>query len=170
MKGLQRSLSRAPESSQKIVKKAINVNFSIDITGSTGVAVYGTQVVGDMAAGDIVLLGVTSDIGFDATGDTHIADEWEGDYSVGTTPTSDTTLSGTEVDIIPSTALIAGAADKIVPAARAVSSVATLVPLDNRDGSLEVNLNLVVDADEITNAEDATIVVSGKLELSYVVL
>lgn len=146
----------------------IPVNVVLTPTGSTGVAVFETAVVGDFPEGNILLLGAVARLGFAGPGGSaDLSDTWAGDYSLGSAPTADATLSGTEVDIIPSTAIGPATAEVIAPV-RATN--ATQVVLDNTDGSLEINLNVLFDADVVTNAETVNVTVTGFLHLAYIVL
>ena len=73
-----------------------------------------------------------------------------------------------EVDLIQSTALGAATA-KVSPVARGTHAVAiTGTVLDNTDGSLELNLNLLIDDANISGAADFT--ATGVVELSYIIL
>ena len=85
---------------------------------------------------------------------------------IGSAPTADATLSGSEVDIIASTALGAATAG-VSPRARGTN--ATQVILDNTDGSLELNLNLLID-DANISADSQSLTASGELHIVYSVL
>ncbi|HEX5040179.1 MAG TPA: hypothetical protein VFW95_08610 [Candidatus Limnocylindria bacterium] len=168
MKGLTRSLGRAAPTLAKIVKQRVKARaVALSIDGATGVG-FGTAVIGDLPAGNILFLGAVAYVqiteasaGIDAT--------FDGDFSIGTAPTADATLSGSEVDIVASTALGA-ATGSVSPRARGTHAVAgTGTVLDNTDGSLELNLNVLID-DANISADDAVAAADVDLELSYVVL
>jgi hypothetical protein len=99
------------------------------------------------------------------TADADVIATFDGDYSIGSAPTADNALAGAEVDIIASTPLGAATA-KVSPLVRATKASAAV--LDNTDGALEVNLNLLIDDAAISGAADFT--VDGVVILSYVVL
>ena len=63
-KGLPRSLSRGPEAKQEIVKKRIVINEAIEFTGSTGVAIFGTAVVGDYVEGNVAHIAAVANLTF----------------------------------------------------------------------------------------------------------
>lgn len=164
MKGLIRALRRNP-AMQPIVKQAIRVsNVPVSVAGTTGVG-WGTAVIGDLPAGNILLLGAVAYMQF-TTVDADVQAAYDGDYSIGTTPTADATLSGTDVNVTPS-APLGAATGGVSPVARGASS-GTAVMLDNTDGSLELNLNLLVDDVNISATGDFT--VSGVVHLAYIVL
>jgi hypothetical protein len=164
MKGMKRTLGRNP-ASQAIVKQTITVSaLALAVAGATGVG-FGSAVIGDLPAGNILFLGATSYLQF-TTADADVQAAFDGDYSVGTVSTVDVDVADAgEADIIPSTALGAATA-KLSPIVRGAN--ATQVMLDNTDGSLELNLNLLIDDANI--AGDAAFTVSGVVTIAYIVL
>lgn len=164
MKGLVRSLSRGL-SGLPIVKQNIKVkNVPVSVAGTTGVG-FGTAVVGDFPQGNILLLGAVSYLKF-STVDADVQATFDGDYAIGTTPNADVSLTGTEVNIIPSTALGAATAG-VSPEVRGAST-ANGVIFDNTDGSLELNLNLLIDDANISGTGD--MLANGRIHIAYVVL
>ncbi len=164
MKGLLRSLSRNP-AQQAVRKQLVRVtNKPISIAGTTGVG-FGTVEIGDVPAGNILLLGAMSYLQF-TTADGDVQATFDGDYSVGTAPTADAALAGAEVDIIPSTSFGGPATAGVSPVARGAN--ATQVMLDNTDGSLELNLNVLIDDANISGTGDFT--VNGFVLLAYIVM
>lgn len=165
MKGLIRSLSRGPKAQAPIVRQAFVLNdLAITVDGATGVG-FGTVVAGDFPEGNILFLGGISYLQF-YSADVGVTTTWTGNYGVGSTATADATLSTTDVDLIASGAISAATAG-LSPVTR--SSNATVVMLDNTDGSLELNLNFIV-ADATISADDVPFVVDGYIELVYIVL
>ncbi len=166
MKGLPRSLSRGV-SQLPIVRQSLAVDAAaISVAGTSGVG-YGSVVIGDLPNGNILFLGAVAYMKF-TTADADVQATFDGDYSVGSAPTADGTLSDSEVDIIQSSALGAATAG-VSPVARGTNAAAICgTVLDNTDGSLELNLNLLIDDANISGAADFT--VDGVLELVYVVL
>lgn len=161
MKGLPRSLAHANLG----VSKNIPVrNLAVRTTGATGVG-FGTAVIRDLPEGNILLLGAVAYLQFTKL-DAGTLATFDGDYAIGSAPTADATLSGAEVDVIPSTAIGAATAG-VSPLARGAN--ATQVILDNTDGSLELNLNLLID-DASVSADDQDFTVSGVVTLAYIVL
>lgn len=165
-KGLQRSLARGPKSTSPIEKLTLDVNSSISVE-ATGVGTGSVQV-SDFPEGNILFLGAAASLQFDATGQSGITTNWTGDFGVGSAPIAGDTIDGSEGDIIPSTALAAASA-RLSPVTRGAStSTLSGTVLDNTDGSLEVNLNLVVDDAAISAA--STVTAGGQVVISYVVL
>ena len=167
MKGLARSLSRGSAVQAPIIKQTINVKAAaLAIVGASGVG-FGSVVIGDLPAGNILFLGAVSYLQF-TSADADITATYDGDYGIGTTPASDATITGADVDIVQSTALGAATA-KVSPVARGTSAIANAGQiLDNTDGSLELNLNLLIDDASISGTADLT--ASGFVVLSYIVL
>lgn len=164
-KGLARSLSRGAPQRQEIIKQVIKVrNLSIEVDGAAGVG-FGTVVLGDLPEGNVLFLGGIAYLTFDAPA-SGITATWNGDYAVGTTPTADATVTGTDANLI-ALAAVGPAVATVSPRTR--GEMATQAMFDNTDGSLEVNLNLIVDDADIST-DDVVIVVNGEVFLTYIVL
>ncbi len=169
-KGLLRSHERGPKSRMPIVKTRINLaGKTIDVTSVSSAVGFGAAVISDFAEGNILVLGIAGTIGFAGSGaDADLSDTWNGDYSIGTTPTADVTLSGTDVDLIASTAIGAASAE-VIAAARVAAALAPTM-FDNTDGSLEINLNVLIDAADIVDDKVVTLTLSGVIDIAYIVL
>lgn len=165
MKGLPRSTSRGPKGRLPIVKQTLVINQQITVAGSTGVG-FGTAVIGDFPEGNILILGVVSYLQFRKVTAAGVQDAWDGDFAIGSAPTADATLAGTEVDIIASTAtgVATGGVSPIVRATNATQAI-----LDNTDNSLELNLQLLID-DANISANGQIMLAQGTLHLAYIVL
>ena len=169
--GLVRSLGRASEADQRIVKRQIQISASADITGVAVTVDATTVVIGQLPEGNILLLGAVASIAVAGGADIHIIDNWDGDYGIGTIPNANVDLTDAgDDDIIPSTAISAGASDKDAPLTRGVSTATEQVIIDNTAGTMELNLNILIDDNVITDDEDGTFAISGVLDLVYVVL
>ena len=129
----------------------------------------GATVAGNMIGANILLLGSAGYLAFAGPvgGSADLSDTWAGDFSVGSAPTADNSLAGAEVDVLPSTAIGPATSEAI---ARTRAANATAVMLDNTDNSLELNLNLLVDADDVANGQSVDITVNGEITLLYSVL
>lgn len=167
-KGLPRSLSRGPKAQQELIKERVSISGTVTVS-ATGAAIgFGSLTIADFPEGNILLLGATSYVTLSGSGsDANLADTWEGDYGIGSTPAADATITGADVDVIPSTALAAATAE-VSPTTR--SSNATSLILDNTDGSLELNLNVLIDAADITDDESVDLTAAGSLDIAYTVL
>lgn len=162
-RALNRAGARAGIITQKIPIRGLQIT---NIDGLTGVA-WGTAVLQGLREGNLLVLGAVLDITL-TEASANITDTFDGDVSVGSAPTADTTLSGAEVDVIPSTAM--GAAVSSVNTIRAVStSTECGTVLDNTGGTLELNLNLLID-DASINADDQVLTADGYLAVSYIPL
>lgn len=168
-KGLPRSMGRGDPARQEIVKHRIVVTDGTVTVSATGSAIgFGSLVVGDFPEGNILLLGAVGYVTLSGSGsDANLTADWEGDFSVGSTPADDATITGTDVDILPSTALAAATAEVGV-STRAVNAAQAM--LDNTDGSLEINLNVLIDAADITDDESVDLTVDAVIEILYSVL
>lgn len=167
-KGLPRSMSRGAPARKTIVKQRINLNHVVAVAAAGAGVGFGSAVVGDLPEGNILIMGVVGYVRLSGSGsDANLTATWDGDFSLGTTATADVTLDGTDVDLLPSTALGAATAE-VSPLVR--STNATQGILDNTDGSLELNLNVLIDAANITDASSVNLTASGTIELVYVVM
>lgn len=168
-KGLVRSINRGTALLQHIIKETVVVTDGTLTVSATGSAVgFGTLVLAGLPEGNVLFLGAVGYFKFDGSGsDANLTADWEGDFSVGTTPASDGTLTNADVNILGSTALAAATAE-IGVTTRAAN--ATQVMLDNTDGSLELNLNALIDAVDITDDESVDLTVNGELYISYIML
>ena len=167
-KGLPRSMSRGAAQRRDVIKQNFVIDGTVTVSATGSAVGFGTAVIGDLPEGNILLLGAVAYLSLAGTGsDANLTATWDGDFSIGTSPTADVTLSGTEVDIIGSTALGAATAE-VSPRVRAVN--ATQAILDNTDGSMELNLNVLVDAATITDDQSVVLTASGILQLVYVVM
>lgn len=168
VKGLARSIGRGAPQSAPIRRADLAVNTTMTVDGATGVG-FGTVVVGDFPQGNVLILGAVAYLQFTGPTSASLVDTWEGDYSVGSTPASDATLTDEDVNIVSSTAIAAATAEAS-PVTRGTSSTADLDHvLDNTDGSLEVNVSLLVDDADIS-ADGLSFTVEGTIHLSYLIL
>lgn len=166
-KGLPRSLSRGDKARKSVNVARLVVDESLSFTGSTGVAVSATGVLDGLPEGNILLLGAVANLTFTGPTSANLTDDFQGDYSIGTTPTADATLSGTDADLIGSTAIPAATAEV---SANVRATNATQAIIDNTAGTAEINLNVALDADEVTDATTVAVAVTGTVDIAYIVL
>jgi len=166
-KGLPRSLSRGKPLDQASKKLRITVNEPMSFLGVSGAAIDQTAVIAGLPEGNILLLGAVANLVFSGPTSANLVDTWEGDFGIGTTPADDNTISGADVDIIGSTAITIAVAE-VTPAVRATN--ATTAIIDNTAGTAEVNLNVLVDADDVTDTETVIITVTGTVDILYSML
>lgn len=167
MKGLPRSLSRGNAQVQATRKIRVLVEEEMTFTGDSGNAVEATAVLAGLPEGNILLLGVVSNLTFTGPTSDELADDFQGDYGIGTTPASDNTISSFDVNIISSTAIPA-ATSEVSADVRATNVTAAI--LNNTDANLEVNLNVLLDADEVSDGEEVVITVTGTVDIVFSVL
>lgn len=166
-KGLPRSIGRATPV-QAVINKLVLPVDAVTVSVTDGAPGHGSAVVGDLPEGNILFLGAVGYLSF-TTSDADVIASFEGDYSIGTVATADGNVSDAgEANIIASTA-IAAATAKVSPVTRGVGdgSLAGVV-FDNTDGSLEINLNLLIDNASISGNADFS--ATGYIVMSYIVL
>lgn len=161
------SVEKAVRAGEVVGRLRVPVRGLTINVAATGSAVgFGTAVIQDLPTGRLSIVGAKANLTF-TTADTDIAATWSGDYSIGSAPTADASLSAAEVNLIPSTA-VGPAVARVSPATE--GALAAPFILDNSDGSGEINLNLLVDAANITDDTDADFTVDGYLDLLVGVL
>jgi len=170
VKGSPRIAQRGNPATQEIIKQTFVIkDGSITVDGASGVG-FGSAVIGDFPEGNLLFLGAVSYLQF-FSADAGVTATYDGDYSIGTVPTADANVSDSgEANIIPSTALGAATA-KLSPVVRGTQPNGSLagVVFDNTDGSLELNLNLLID-DAAISADDVVLTVNGTVTILYSVL
>ena len=169
MKGLPRSLSRGKASTQLVTKVKIPL-AGIQVTvSSTGAAVgWGTVVIGGLPEAHLKIMSGAVNIQLSGSGaDANLGDTWAGDFGVGSTPADDATITAGDADFIPSTALAAATAE--VSPLTIVADGVDLV-LDNTDGSLEVNLNVLIDAADIVDDQSVVLTATGVVEITLITM
>lgn len=165
MKGLVRSLARGAPQKQAIRRQRVLLtSVALVTSGLSGVG-FGSVVIGDLPEGNILFQGAVAYLKFTKNSAGTIA-TFAGNYSVGSTPTADATLSSTDADLIGSSAIAAAVAG-VSAVTRGVGS--TTVVLDNTDGSLEINLNVNID-DASVSADAQSFTVTGYVDLVYSIL
>ena len=156
-KGLPRSLAHANPMREAVTKIKLPIDHVISVT-ATGAAIgFGSVVLGGLPEAYLKVLSVAIQVQFTGPTSASLTDTFDGDFGVGTTPASDATITGSDVDLISSTAL--GAATAEVSPVKTVADGVDLV-LDNTANDLEINLNLLIDAASIT--DDATVAITAK--------
>ena len=166
-KGLPRSLARGDKARKGTVTARLVLDKTLTFTGSTGVAVFATTPLDGLPEGNILLLGAVSNLTFTGPTSANLADDFQGDYGVGTTPAVDATITGADVDLIGSTAIPA-ATSEVSANVRGTNAAQSI--LDNTAGTGEINLNVLLDADEVADGEDIDLTITGTIDIAYVVL
>lgn len=167
MKGLIRSLSRGTPAKQKVMTVKLPIK-QLDLSVADGAPGFGTVVLGGLPQGNLLFLGAISYLQFSSSSSS-ITATFDGDYSIGTIPNVDNDVADAgDADIIPSTAFGAATA-KLSPVIRGASTGSLTGGIfDNTDGSLELNLNVLIDDTAISGA--AAFKVNGFVEVLLSVL
>lgn len=157
-KGLRRSAKNAQIKTLMVPVKDVQITVTDPGSANAGF----TAVIGGLPVGYLHFLGATASLAFTKVSG-GISDTFSGNIAVGSAPTADATLNGSEVDIIPSTAITAAVSG--ASAAKRYSNV-TPVLLDNSGGTLELNLNgFIADAGISANG---VIEADGFVELAFI--
>lgn len=123
---------------------------------------FGAVQIGDFLNKQLYIDSIAASIAF-IKQDSNMIATWSGNWSLGSAPTADLTLSGAEVDLIPSTAVGPAVAGKIAAPAspvRVSASLATRL----WTAAEEVNLNLIVNAADITDSTTAVVKAFGYVD------
>jgi len=169
-KGLPRSLSRGPKIRQEMVKERIDFSGVTLTASATGAAAgFGSAVIGDFPEDNILFIGAISYVSFAGSGsDANLTADWEGDYSMSTAPLADASISEDAERNIIFTTGVGAASAQVIGLTRGERTGPFM--FNNTDGSLEINLNLTIDAADITDDESVDITCAGHVELLYTVL
>ena len=164
-KGLPRSL-KARSRQIGLQDRVVPIDQVITVDGLTGIG-FGSIRLEGLPEGNILLLGAVVSVQFSGSGaDANLVDTWDGDFGIGSTPADDATITGTDVNIIASTALGAATAE-VSPLTRVENITAAMI--DNKAGTGSVNLSLLVD-DANIDADGVLITALGQLHLAYIML
>lgn len=139
---------------------------------AAGAAVgFGTVPLADLPTGMLFITAAKGSVRL-STVDTDISATFNGDVSVGTVATVDVDVSDAgEADILPSTAVgpaVARVAPAIVARRANPTDAPTLVAsqyVDNSSGALELNLNVLIDAADIVDAQSAIFLADGWVDI-----
>lgn len=126
------------------------------VTGNTTGASFGSAKIYDFPKGRIAVLGVTAyftQITFNTTAGTNgdIAGGGSGDFSIGSTATADATLATTDVDMLPSTAML----DPFVTGvgrSNVVGALAAAAQFDGTTTAIDAYLNVIIDDADVSDA------------------
>lgn len=152
-----------------IVKLDLAFNRLVSISAVGAAIGFGSVKLAAFPRGDFLYLPSVLFIEFAEDPKSASIDEnWSGDYSLGTTATPDLTLSGTEVDLLASTALDVASSGNFARARKLLATALANTVIDNSDGSKSVNLNLIVDAGNIADGSTPTIRVKGNLHMAFI--
>ncbi len=167
-KGLPRSKNRGSKQLDDILKQTLRIRGqAITVDGLTGIG-FGSSTLGGLPEGNILFFGAVAYVTIRTAAGGIIA-TFTGAYSLGTTATADSTLSATEINLVPQTTLAAATAG-VSPRTRGTSGATESgVILNNTTNTLRVFLNLLIDDASISaNAQACTI--DADVVLSYTMM
>jgi hypothetical protein len=141
----------------------------VTVANTTGASFGGTKLY-TFPEGRILILGVAADLSIDWSAaldeETPIISlTGSGDLSIGTTITDDATLDGTDVDLLPSTAMLDPFVDGVGSASGALAASAQF---DGTTTPVELNLNMIIDDADVEDATTADVLVSGTVTVTWV--
>lgn len=143
---------------------------SVTVANTTGASFGGVKLF-DFAEGRLLVLGSTADLDFDwsgtagdASGD-EIVQTGSGDFALGTTISADATLGGTDVDLLPSSAMT----DPFVAGVgRGVGALAASAQFDGTATAKDLNLNIIIDDADVEDTDSAPVLVSGTIIVTVI--
>jgi hypothetical protein len=135
----------------------------VTVANTTGASFGGLKLY-DFPAGRILVLGVTADLSFDWSG-TDIAATGSGDFALGTTITADATLNGTDVDLLPSTAMT----DPFVAGVgTGKGALAASAQFDGTGTAKDLNINIIIDDADVEDAATDVVSVTGTITVTWI--
>jgi hypothetical protein len=167
-KGLIRSMSRGSKQLDDIIKQVVRIrSLPINVDGLTGNG-WGTVVLSGLPEGNVLFNGCVCYLTV-RTAAAGIIATFTGSYALGTTATTDSTVSGTEINIVPATTLAAATAG-VSPRTRGSSGATESgVIFNNTTNTLRTTLNLLID-DASISANGQACTVDADVFLSYIML
>lgn len=136
----------------------------VTVANTTG-ASFGSLKFYTCPLGRIAIDGCTAKFDTITFGST-IASGGSGDYSIGSTATSDATLSGTEVNILPSSAMVDPFTVRTGSSA-AGTALAAVTQLDGTSTAVDFYLNVIIDDADVSDGGSDTAAFSGALLVTW---
>jgi hypothetical protein len=137
-------------------------NLPVTVANTTGASFGGVKLF-DFPKGRLLILGSTADLDFNWAG-TDIAAAGSGDFALGTTISADATLGGTDVDLLPSSAMT----DPFVAGVgRGVGALAASAQFDGTGTAKDANLNIIIDDADVSDAATDVVLVSGTITIVW---
>ena len=163
----------------KYVILPVEVRNKVINVAAAGAAIgFGTGVIGALPKGRLAFIGAASAFTFSAltTGTGNVTATFNGDYSVGTVANANVDLAGLGEDNIidgeaagATSGVIGPAVAKVTPVSNGASAAATkAVIIDNSAGNLNLNLNILLDAADITDSTSVDLTVNGTLVAAFI--
>lgn len=155
----------ATEQGDGVVHKTILTLASTPVTvANTTGASFGGLKLYDFPEGRLAIIGVTANLSFNWAGQ-DIAAAGSGDFSMGSTITADATLGGTDVDLLPSSAML----DPFVSGVGTGSgALAASTQLDGTATAVDANLNIIIDDADVADAASDVVLVSGTITMTWI--
>jgi hypothetical protein len=134
----------------------------VTVGNTTGISFGGLKLY-DFPAGRIAVIGATADLSFDWHSQGP-AETGSGDFALGTTITSDATLDGTDVNLLPSTALT----DPFVAGVGAgKGALAASAQFDGTTTPVDLNINIIIDDADVADGDSDVVSVSGTITIVW---
>jgi hypothetical protein len=155
----------ATEYGNGVVHKTVLTLTSAQVTvANTTDASFGGLKLYDFPEGRLLVLGCTADLDFDWAGE-DISATGSGDFALGTTITADATLSGTDADLLPSTAMtdpfVAGVGE-------GKGALAASAQFDGTTTAKDANINIIIDDAAVANGASDVVSVTGTITIVWV--
>jgi hypothetical protein len=148
MKGAKRALDRAALRGGTVRPWLIPFDKTIVVADPGAADGFASAVLAGLPQGNLWIGAALAYFTVQDVGGAGLIAAFQGNFSIGTTPTADATLTTTDIDIINTTAFTAAAG--VTPRVRATSAALSGNNLtdarffDNTDGSLELNGNITL--------------------------
>lgn len=135
----------------------------VTVANTTGASFGGVKLY-DFPEGRILLLGATANLSFSWAGE-DIAADGSGDFSLGSTITADATLDGTDVDMLPSSAML----DPFVAGVgTGTGALAASAQFDGTATAKDLNLNIIIDDADVSDGASDVVSVTGTVTITWI--
>lgn len=145
-------------------------NAVVALTDEAGVVAYGGVKVADFPAGAVCIIGATANLALTKSSAGVNAD-WDGDFAIGTaTAGNDASLSGTEANVIPSTATPQAVSGATTAKGQTTTALSGTI-VDGTATAVDLYLNVLVDdADHDVGGTACNILATGTIDITYAML
>ena len=178
-KGFEHALDRAPIGRERFPRRVrYPLNFTITPAAAGAGVGFHNITFGAMPEGNVLLLSSGGYFNFSSSS-ANLTATWGGNFGVGSVATAAGALTGTEVNIVASSA-IANSVAKVSNGNRglfagsnAAASAFTASPpvlINNVAKGVNLIFNIAVNAADITDATSAPVLVTGYLDLVVMIL
>ncbi len=135
----------------------------VTVANVTGASFGGVKLY-DFPEGRILVLGTTTSLSFNWAA-TDIVATGSGDFSLGSTITDDDTLDTTDVNLLPSSAMLD---PFVLGVGNGAGALEASAHIDGTGGAIDCNLNIIIDDADVEDEASDIVLVTGSVVLTWI--